>query len=169
MAQIETDISRLTFETKLIEGAFERLPQLGADPMLWAIVEQRLGHGVGCRLVEMTFVSLSARRGKPVVFQPPSWWQIEDRPETIFDTFDDYGDRIAEHREPMKSRRDGGLVIEADRMTSAVIRIEGQPLDIEATEAYALAYFEAMQAKGTRLPLKYDAALRPIAQARLSR
>lgn len=34
MAQIETDISRLTFETKLIEGAFERLPQLGADPML---------------------------------------------------------------------------------------------------------------------------------------
>ena len=168
MPTFESDISRLLWETKLIEGGFERLPRLGADPVLWPIVEQRLGRGVGFRVADLYLRSVHARRGKPVIFMPPDWWQIEGQPEQSIQTWRDDGERGDMLTKPLKPRRDGGVPLECDAVVKLRVRIEGQPLDIAATEAYALAYFEAMQRLGARLPLKYDAALRPLGHARLS-
>jgi hypothetical protein len=169
MPVFENDISRILFETKLIDGAFERLPSLGADPVLWPIVEQRLGRGVGCRVVNMYLRSLQATRAKPVIFMPPDWWQIEGDPVRIVQTWQDDGEMGELHRTPVKPRVDGGLSLENEAALMVRVRIEGQPLDIATTEAYALAYAEAVQASGGRLSLKYDAALRPLNRARLSR
>ena len=171
MPIFESDISRLFWQTKLIEGGFERLPRLGADPVLWPIVEQRLGRGVGFRVADLYLRSVHARRGKPVIFMPPDWWQIEADPVCpvcIVQTWAADGEPGEMHSAPLKPRRDGGLPLERDAVVKLRVRIEGQPLDIAATEAYALAYFEAMQRLGARLPLKYDAALRPLGHARLS-
>jgi hypothetical protein len=163
---IETDISAQNLETKLIEGAFERLPRLGADPVLWPIVEQRLGRGVGRRVVRvMLHGPLTGKR----VFMPPTWWQIEGTPELVRQTFHDDGEAGPLHHEPMKLRPDGGFALHPGCITRATVRIEGQPLDIEAAEAYALGYAEAVQVAGGTLPRQYDSALRPIGHARLSR
>jgi hypothetical protein len=169
MPVFESDISRVLFETKLIEGAFERLPRLGANPVLWPIVEQRLGRGVGCRVADLYLRSVHARSAKPVIFMPPDWWQIEGDPVRIVQTWRDDGEMGELHRTPVKPRADGGLPLQRDAVLMVRVRIEGQPLDIATAEAYALAYFEAVQASGGRLSLKYDAALRPAGHARLSR
>ena len=168
MPIFENDISRFSWDTKLIEGAFERLPSLGADPVLWPIVEQRLGRGVGFRVFDILILSSWAKRAKPVIFMPPAWWQIEGQPEQSIQTWRDDGERGDMLTKPLKPRPDGGVRVERDAVVKLRVRIEGQPLDIAATEAYALAYFEAMQDKGSRLPIKYNAALQRIGRAKLS-
>lgn len=166
MAKIETDIAAQMLEIDLIEGAFERLLQLGADPLLWLIVEQRLGHGVGRRVMRLRLHGpLTGKR----FFMPPSWWQIEGAPELARQIFNDDGEPGPFHHEPMQPRRDGALVVGTGCIACLTVRIEGQPLDIETAEAYALAYAEAVQVAGGKLPLKYDSALRPVGHARLSR
>jgi len=165
MPIFEDDISRLIWESNVLEGGFEKLPQLGADPVLWPIVEARLGRGVGFRVVRMMLRSLHAKAAKPVMFKPPSWWQIEalEQAREVFDM--DTGRGIDWQHEPMKPRPDGALRIDRGKATVATVRIEGQPLDVAAAEAYALAWGDATDWKA--ITRKYK-GLRPIHQARLS-
>jgi hypothetical protein len=165
MPIFENDISRLHWQTKVLEGSFERLPRLGADPVLWPIVEARLGRGVGFRVVRMMLSSHHAKASQPVIFKPPSWWQIEGL-EQAFETFDTEAEQsLGWHYAAMKPRPDGGLRIDRGKATVATVRIEGLPLDVAAAEAYALAWGDATDWKA--ITRKYK-GLRPIHQARLS-